>query len=153
MLRSLDWKVLLALGATVLWILLAVVIGFANMLGSMVSRWRTRVAVAYDKFKMEKKWQTPNLARQAAYRLDLAEYGASYKGYGKRQSDIRVCTLKPTEHRCALAATESLAQWVREILSELDKRELDEERESFVESLLDVLAQGQETLLQQKTAR
>jgi hypothetical protein len=152
MLRSLDGYILLGLGAAALWILLAVVIGFANMLGSVVSRWRTRVAVTYDKFKMEKKWETPNLARQAAYRLDLADYEKSYSGYDKRQVDIRVCTLHSAEHRCSLAAAESLTAWVREILSELESRDLDGEKEAFVESLLEVLAKGQETLLKQKTA-
>lgn len=153
MLRGLGWEIILGLGAAVLWVLTAVVIGFAHMLGGALSRWRTKVAVSYDKFKMEKKLLTPNLPRQAAYRLDLNDYDNSYDGYGKRQADIRVCTLQSTEHRCSLAATESLTTWIREILVALEARKLDKERMEFVESLLEILAGNQEALLKQATAR
>lgn len=150
MLRTLEWTVILGLGAALVWVVMAIVIGFTNMLGGMFSRWRAKMAVVYDKFKMEKEWSTPNLPRQAAYRLDLGAYEKSYEGYDKRQADIRVCTLHASEHRCSLAAMEALTSWVRETLVALGERGLDQERVSYVEALLEILASHQETLLSQR---
>jgi len=153
MLRSLEWVVLLGLGASAIWVLVAVLVGFANMLGNTLSSWRAKVAVIYDKFKMEKKWLTPNLPRQAAYRLDMAEYEKSYDGYGKKQADIRVCTLHWAEHRCSAAATDALTSWLRETLVELEAKALHKERERFIETLLEILAKHQEILLGQVPPR